>query len=102
MHENLDVLGLAILPVCPSYLTPHTNVVSKAKGIVSEVADDILAHNFILNYKKICHYLFVCMFVFDEDESLFMLFLYAKDFLAVYHITELELDDAGSLFLQLI
>lgn len=42
------------------------------------------------------------MFVFDEDESLFMLFLYAKDFLAVYHITELELDDAGSLFLQLI
>lgn len=44
------------------------------------------------------------MFVFDEDEdeSLFMLFLYAKDFLAVYHITELKLDDAGRLFLQLI
>lgn len=44
----------------------------------------------------------MCMFVFDEDESLFMLFLYAKDFLAVYRITELKLDDAGSLFLQLI
>lgn len=62
LHENLDVLGLAILPVCPSYLTPHTNVVSKAKGIVSEVADDILAHNFILNYKKNMS-LFICLYV---------------------------------------
>lgn len=61
-HRLVDVLGLAILPVCPSYLTPHTNVVPKAKGIVSEVADDILAHNFILNCKENMS-LFICLYV---------------------------------------